>query len=147
MSKGTDKFVVYIVDDDESVRHALSRLMRASDIAAEAFATPEEFLEVVSPSSRGCILLDITMPHMTGLEVQSRMKVMGIHLPVIAVSARESDDLRKAARALGASFFLHKPVDGGALLDAIGWLTDTPQDRKPMAERQAGCQHPRVARK
>ena len=145
MSKGTDKFVVYIVDDDDSVRHALSRLMRASDIAAEAFATPEDFLQAVTPSSRGCVLLDITMPQMTGLEAQSRMKVMGIHLPVIAVSARESDDVREAARALGASFFLHKPVDGQALLDAIGWLTDTPQDREPTAKRQAGGEHPRVA--
>jgi len=115
---------VFIVDDDESVRTGLSRLMRASGIRARAFATPEAFLNEVDPTSQGCVLLDITMPNLTGLQVQERLVEKGIHLPVIAVSARDSDEVREMARALGASFFLHKPVDDQALLDAIAWVTD-----------------------
>jgi FixJ family two-component response regulator len=120
--------LVYIVDDDASVRTGLARLMRASGLRAKAFATPEAFLEDVNDASPGCVLLDITMPHLTGLEVQARLKEMGMDLPVIAVSARDNVDVREAVRALGARFFFHKPVDDQALLDAIAWVTETDRD-------------------
>jgi FixJ family two-component response regulator len=131
VSARVDASVVYIVDDDDSVRTGLSRLMRASGVRARTFATPEAFLDDVTPESDGCVLLDITMPHMTGLEVQGRLKEKGIHLPVVALSARDTDDVREAARALGARFFLHKPVDDQALLDAIAWVTDEAHQVKP----------------
>lgn len=115
-------FVVYIVDDDDSVRISLSRLMRASRMRAEAFATAEEFLEAISPESAGCVLLDLSMPRMTGLEVQARLRSRSIGLPVIAVSARDDPEVRESAFALGAKFFLRKPVDDQALLDAIAWM-------------------------
>lgn len=123
MQERSNPFVIYIVDDDESVRNGLSRLMRASGMAVQAFATPEEFLDAVTGASEGCVLLDMTMMHMTGLEVQARLKAKDIRMPVIAVSARESDEVSAGARALGAQFFLHKPVDDQALLDAIAWVT------------------------
>lgn len=123
MPERTDPLVIYIVDDDESVRSGLSRLMRASGMAVQAFATPEEFLDAVTAASEGCVLLDMTMMHMTGLEVQARLKEKGVRMPVIAVSARESGEVCDGARALGAQFFLHKPVDDQALLDAIAWVT------------------------
>ena len=63
------------------------------------------------------------MPRMSGLQVQVALKERGIKLPVIAVSARESHQVRETARELGAQFFLHKPVDDQALLDAIAWVT------------------------
>ena len=103
--------------------------MRASGIRAKAFATPEAFLDEVDSTSEGCVLLDITMPNVTGLQVQERLNIKGVHLPVIAVSARDSDEVREMARELGASFFLHKPVDDQALLDAIAWVTDENQTR------------------
>lgn len=117
-------FVVYIVDDEDSVRAGLSRLMRSSGIRARAFATAEAFLDEVTPSSDGCVLLDIMMPHMTGLQVQSRLNEKGIHLPVIAVSACDSAEVSDMARSLGARFFIHKPVDDQALLDVIAWVTN-----------------------
>lgn len=120
---------VFIVDDDESVRTGLSRLMRASGIRAKAFATPEAFLDAVDATSEGCVLLDITMPNVTGPQVQKRLTGKGVHLPVIAVSARDSEEARETARELGASFFLHKPVDDQALLDAIAWVTDENRTR------------------
>jgi FixJ family two-component response regulator len=124
MTKKSGTSYVYIVDDDHSVRTSLSRLMRASGLPAKAFATPEAFLGDVDETSEGCVLLDITMPNMTGLQVQERMAERGVQLPVIAVSARDNDEVRAIARELGARFYLHKPVDDQALLDAIAWVTD-----------------------
>jgi len=117
--------VVYIVDDDDSVRTGLSRLMRSAGFDPREFALPETFLKEVRAEPCACILLDITMPGITGLEVQARLGDKGINLPVIAVSARDDDETRSLARALGAQFFLSKPVDDRALLDAIDWVTDS----------------------
>lgn len=135
MAERSSTFLVYIVDDDDSVRTGLSRLMRASGIRARAFATAEAFLNEVTAASDGCVLLDITMPHMTGLQVQGRLNEKGVHLPVIAVSARESAEVRDMARSLGARFFLHKPVDDQALLDAIAWVTNAAEGSKTHHER------------
>ena len=120
--------LVYIVDDDDSVRKGLSRLMRAAGITARAFGSPQEFLDEVRAEPFACILLDITMPGVTGLEVQTRLREKGIDLPVIAVSARDDDETRAKARELGAKFFLCKPVDDRALLDAIAWVSGAKRD-------------------
>lgn len=125
MSAAAVARVVYIVDDDASVLTGLSRLMRSAGIEAHTFASAGEFLAAVRETPAACVLLDITMPRVSGLEVQRRLKDKGISLPVIAVSARDNDDTRSMARSLGAKFFLRKPVDDRALLDAIGWVTDT----------------------
>lgn len=122
MTTTTADTVVYIVDDDDSVRKGLSRLMGAAGFKPRAFASPEAFLKEVRVDSSGCVLLDITMPSLTGLQVQARLNEKGINLPVIAVSARDDDETRTMARALGAKFFLRKPVDDRALLDAIDWV-------------------------
>ncbi len=116
--------VVYIVDDDASILTGLSRLMRSAGIEARTFASAGEFLAAVRDTPFACVLLDITMPRVSGLEVQRRLKDKGISLPVIAVSARDDDDTRAMARSLGAKFFLRKPVDDRALLDAVGWVMD-----------------------
>lgn len=115
--------LVYIVDDDESVRTGLSRLMRSAGFEARVFDSAGQFLRNLQTERPACVLLDITMPNVTGLEVQARLKEKGIMLPVIAVSARDDEDTRRLARELGAKFFLRKPVDDQALLDAIHWVT------------------------
>lgn len=115
--------LVYIVDDDESVRTGLSRLMRSAGFEARVFESAEQFLENLQTDRPGCVLLDITMPQVTGLEVQARLKQKGIKVPVIAVSARDDEETRRLARELGVQFFLRKPVDDQALLDAIAWVT------------------------
>lgn len=97
--------------------------MRSAGFEPRAFANPETFLEAVSAAPAACILLDITMPQVTGFQVQAQLKKKRILLPVIAVSARDDDEARAMARALGAQFFLRKPVDDRALLDAIDWVT------------------------
>lgn len=120
----TEPLHVHIVDDDESVRKGLSRLMRSAGIESHAYASPESFLAKVHNEAHACILMDITMPHMSGLELGARLREKGVDIPVIAVSARDDDETRHLARDLGVRLFLRKPVDGQALLDAISWVVD-----------------------
>jgi FixJ family two-component response regulator len=115
--------LVYIVDDDESVRTGLSRLMRSVGFEAKAFESAEALLKNLQAERPACVLLDITMPGASGLDVQARLKEKGMNLPVIAVSARDDEETRRLARELGVQFFLRKPVDDQALLDAIAWVT------------------------
>lgn len=115
--------MVYIVDDDASVRASMARLMRSAGHQPQVFESGDAFLAQVNEDTAGCVLLDITLPGMTGLKVQAHLRERGIGLPVIAVSARDDEDTLRLARELGVRLFLHKPVDGQALLDAIGWVT------------------------
>lgn len=114
--------------------------MRSVGFEPRAFEDAGCFLNAVRSEVRAkcpaCVLLDITMPHITGLQVQARLKEEGIDLPVIAVSARDDEDTRRLARELGARFFLRKPVDDQALLDAIHWVMDS--SHSPQGENDAG---------
>jgi FixJ family two-component response regulator len=133
---GTPPFTVFIVDDDASVRSSLSRLMRSVGFEARAYASPADFLKDSRPDGKGVVLLDITMPGMSGSEVHARLGGTDWRLPVIVVSATENSETRLTAQALGASFFLRKPADDQALLDAIQWVTSTaPQTGRPPGGR------------
>lgn len=124
MARNTETLLVHIVDDDDSVRKGLTRLMRSAGLDSCAYESPERFLTEARTAPHACILMDITMPRMNGLELRARLKEAGNVLPVIAISARNDDDTTRMARDLGVRFFLHKPVDDQALLDAIRWVTD-----------------------
>jgi FixJ family two-component response regulator len=132
--------VVYIVDDDDLVRKGLARLIRAGGLSPRPYESPELFLQEVAEEPCACILLDITMPRMSGLQVQAQLKARGITIPVIAVSARDDEETRRRARELDARCFFRKPVDDQALLDAIAWVTrarsDTPTGQ-PAGSAQA----------
>jgi FixJ family two-component response regulator len=119
-----EKPMVYIVDDEDSVRKGFSLLMRSAGMPCRAFSSAEQFLAEVEPQSAGCVLLDITMPHLTGLQLQKELKKREIKLPIIAVSARDDAETSSRARRLGARLFLRKPVDDQALLDAIRWVLE-----------------------
>jgi FixJ family two-component response regulator len=118
----TQALLVYIVDDDESVRTALSRLMRSAGIESRTYESSEHFLEEIHNEGYACILMDMTMPRMNGMELIARLKEKGIKIPVIALSARDDDEIRQKAKDLDVRFFLRKPVDDQALLDAISWV-------------------------
>jgi FixJ family two-component response regulator len=123
LAQQTEKaLTVYIVDDDESVRTALSRLMRSAGIESSAYESSERFLAEVRNEGYACILVDMTMPRMNGMELIARLKEKGIMIPVIALSARDDDEIRQMAKDLGVRFFLRKPVDDQALIDAINWV-------------------------
>lgn len=121
MARTNSESVVYVVDDDDSVRKGLTRLLRSAGFESRAFGSVEKFLDEVRDEPSTCVLLDITMPHLSGLQVQARLKSKGIHMPVIAVSARDDAETARAARELGVHAFFRKPVDDQALIDAIRW--------------------------
>lgn len=124
MPRQQDIPLAYIVDDGESVRKGLSRLMRSAGMPRRDFASAEQFLAEMVPRQRGCILLDITMPHLSGLQLQAELRNRKINLPIIAISAHDDVDTCNQARQLGARSFLRNPVDDQALLDAIRWVLE-----------------------
>lgn len=115
--------IVYVVDDDLAVRGGLTRLLRSAGLDPRPYENPEQFLTEVENAPNACILLDITMPRMTGPQVQAELNSRGITLPVVTISARDDEHTRACAHDLGARMFLRKPVDDQALLDAIQWVT------------------------
>ena len=114
---------IYIVEDDDDVRDSLARLIRSIGLNPRTYASAELFLAAPAASNRGCILLDLTMPRMTGQNVLARLKEIGNTVPVIVISARDDEATRALVRDLGARMFLRKPVDDQALFDAINWAT------------------------
>lgn len=123
MRQAGSSVIVYILDDDDAVRNSLARLVRSVGMEVRAYASAKCFLDEIKPTERSCILLDLTMSELTGLQVQAELNRRGVEIPVIAVSARDDEDTRSRTRALGALMFLRKPVDDQALLDAINWVT------------------------
>ena len=121
--------MVYLIDDDESVRRALQRLLRSAGLDVRAFASAEEFLQSGNLTQRACIVLDIQMRALTGFDLQEKLASKGIRIPTIAVSALDDAETRERARMLGAVAFFRKPVDGQALIDAIHWAMGVTKDK------------------
>ena len=117
--KMPEDIVVSIVDDDASVRRSTRRLLRSSGFRAEAFASAEEFLESKSAAKTACLILDLRMPGMNGLELQRRLNQNGNPVPIIFLSAHASEEDERSALSAGAVQFLRKPISKEALLGAI----------------------------
>lgn len=107
---------VYIVDDDAEMRHALYRLARSAGMRAEFFASAEEFLGAYQPDHPGCLLLDVHMPSMSGLELQRHLKLERIEIPIIFLTGYGNVPAAVSAMKLGALDFLEKPFDNELLL-------------------------------
>ena len=129
---------VFIVDDDQSVRTALARLMRSASLHAETFASAEEFLERQHPDGPGCMVLDLSMPGSTGLELQQDMAAADIDLPIIFLTGHGNVPSSVKALKSGAVDFLEKPVDDDRLLSAIKGAVEqsirTRRDRARLSE-------------
>ncbi len=110
---------VYVVDDDDAVRGALSALLGSVSLRSETFPTAESFLAVANRSMRGCMLLDVRMPGMSGMELHRKLQELDIVLPVVIITGH--GDVPMAVRALkaGASDFIEKPFNEQDLLDRI----------------------------
>jgi len=115
----TGKRIVHVVDDDAAVRRALMRLLRSEGLVAVAYETALAVLNAAPSLSSGCILLDLQMPGMDGLELLARLGELGIELPVIVVTGH--GDVPTAVRAMkaGAVDFIEKPIDETQLFAAI----------------------------
>jgi len=111
---------VHVVDDDPAVRRSLERLLDAAGFHVVSYQSPAAFLNAASGLSAGCVLLDIRMPGVDGLEVQARLNRLRVNLPVIVMTGH--GDVPSAVRAMkaGAVDFLEKPFDDETLLNAIG---------------------------
>ena len=110
---------VFIVDDDASVRKALERLITSVGLRAETFGQASEFLDRAPADEHGCLLLDIRMPNMSGLELQGRLHDAAIELPVIVLSAHTDVPITVRAMKAGAFDVLLKPFQDQSLLDAV----------------------------
>src|SRR6266480_4010817 len=110
---------VFVVDDYAPVRSSISRLLRAAGFAAVAFASPQEFLAQYDPRTPGCLVLDLDMPGVNGLELQRILAKKGSVMPIIFLTGH--GDVPKSVQAMkrGASDFLTKPVNDEDLLAAI----------------------------
>lgn len=111
--------VISVVDDDESVRQALEGLLRSAGLQVATFASAEEFLGSRQLRTAACLILDLQMPGMGGLELQQRLAEAGRRIPVVVLTAHGDDDARAKALAAGAVAFMPKPFDGEALLGAV----------------------------
>ena len=123
--------LVSIVDDDPSVRRSTRRLLRCSGLRAEAFASGEEFLKSEYVAETSCLILDVRMPGIDGLELQRRLAKTNRQVPIVFLTARASDEEERQAWQSGAANFLRKPIAKNALLDAIqAVLEDSTNNRR-----------------
>ncbi|MGZ8928728.1 MAG: response regulator transcription factor [Methylobacter sp.] len=110
---------VFVIDDDPSVLKALERLLRSSGLNVAMFASPQEFLEQYEPDLHGCLVLDVAMPCLNGLELQQILAVRDIELPVIFITGHGDIPMSVQAMKQGAVDFLTKPVHDNDLIEAI----------------------------
>ena len=111
--------LIVIVDDDESMRSALQGLMKEAGFQAITFASAEEFLNSGEQKGTACLITDIRMPGMSGLDLQSKLNRDRIRVPIIFITALGDEKLRMQALRAGAVEFLSKPFDDDALLDTV----------------------------
>ncbi len=126
---GFGKELIYIVDDDPSVRRGLSRLLKASGFSVRAYASAKEFLDYVQPTESDCIIVDVHMPVMNGLELHQALLDDDLRVPVILMTGRDDETARIAAQRAGAVGFFHKPFDDQALIDTIEFAIKAPRGR------------------
>ena len=111
--------VISIVDDDNSVRVAMSSLIRSLGYLAYEFASAEAFLASPRLQETSCLIVDVQMPGMSGLDLQDALLVRQPRLPVIVITAFPADRVRKRAEAAGAAGFFSKPVDSQSMIDCL----------------------------
>jgi len=111
--------VIAIVDDDELFRQALERFLRTFAFCVRTFASGEEFLQSSELRFVACLLLDVAMPGMSGLEVQQQLRARGLRIPTVFVTAHADDEVAQHLVAAGAIAILPKPVDQQMLLRLV----------------------------
>ena len=124
--------IIAIVDDDEPLREALGSVMNAAGFQINTFASAEEFLDSANRGNTACLILDMRLPGMSGVELQRRLADAGSHVPIIFVTAHGDASLRDLVMKSGAAGFLNKPVRSDTLLKEIhAALENTARDGHP----------------
>jgi len=111
--------LIHLVDDDEAVRHSASFMLRHAGFTVKTYVDGVTFLESAQQAALGCILLDVQMPHMDGLEVQQRLNDLGISLPVIVLTGHGDVEVAVKAMKAGAVDFVEKPYEKLTLIEAL----------------------------
>ena len=112
---------VAIVDDDASTREALARLLRVHGIDSRGYPSARAFLAALPSATPYCLIVDVNMPGMTGLDLQRELLKLGVHIPTIVITAVDDESVAEAA-SLGAAAFLAKPLDHDLLIGAINLM-------------------------
>ena len=115
------KILIYVVDDDVSVRQALKMLFISADMKVLTFKSAEDLLKCKLRKEKTCLITDIKMKGLSGLELQQQLTQRGIKIPAIFLTTFDSNESRQRAKQAGAAGYLQKPVDDQALLDTIKW--------------------------
>ena len=111
--------MVAVIDDDEAFRAALQRLLKAAGFPVRSFASAEDFLKSGQQHETGCLVTDIRMPGMSGLDLQAKLSAEHCPIPTIFITAHGDEKMRLQAMRGGAVKFLAKPFDGAILLEAV----------------------------
>lgn len=118
VTQGNTK-LIGIVDDDDSMRSALQGLLQSAEFSSQSFASAEEFLQSGQQHQIACLIADIRMPGMSGLELQAQLNAERCRIPIIFITAHGDEKMRMRALRAGAVEFMAKPFDDGALLESV----------------------------
>ena len=120
----SERSLLSVVDDDEMLRESLPELLREFGFATRAFSSGQEFLSSNYVDETRCLILDVVMPEMSGLDLQQELKRRGQAIPIIFISGQKDEDIRKQAFRQGAVKFLYKPFSDSDLLEAVNTALD-----------------------
>jgi len=132
--------IVYIVDDDQAIRHAMGLLLKSVGLQHQVFASADEFLESYTGNSNGCLVLDIRMPGLSGLELQQKLIDKGSSLPIIFISGHGDIPMAVEAIQKGAFDFIQKPFRDQELLDQISEALSTARLQKAERDQRLDIQ-------
>jgi FixJ family two-component response regulator len=119
MGTETEEKIVVVVEDDDSYRSAVQRLLKAAGFRVQSFSSAEDFLSSGQQQATGCLIADIRMPGMSGLDLQSKLNSNHCSIPTIFITAHGDEKMRLQAMRSGAVKFLAKPFDGETLLEGV----------------------------
>jgi FixJ family two-component response regulator len=131
---------VFIIDDDASVRSSIQGILSTEGLRSEGFATPQEFLSSGRLDNPGCLVLDVRLRGVSGLDIQSRLTAMGLQIPVIFITAHGDIPMAVQAMKSGAVEFLTKPFRGQDLLNAVHKALDRDRERREQLGKIADLQ-------
>ena len=132
----SDQGTVHVIDDDDAVRHSLAFLLQSADVAVQTYDSATAFLDRIHEVASGCVITDVRMPGVSGIDLLRRLKEMNVAMPVIVITGHADVPLAVEAMKVGAIDFIEKPFDDEVLLAAVRTaLQRHDTERRHQAER------------